>query len=130
MSENEATQQNYESLFSACQENVDTLIDGIKRSVPHYHQSITNIQQEYLQAYENMFDTSIRLQKEFTKKVGITANIPKTILKIFHDMTKESVKASSIQNQMILASIDAVQENIKTYNENVKSFAELNKNNQ
>jgi nitrogen-specific signal transduction histidine kinase len=128
MSENKAVQKNYENIFSACEENVDTLINGIKRSVPHYHQSITNVQQEYMQACENMFDTSIKLQKEYVKKTGIAVNIPETILKIFHNMTKEFVKASSIQNQIALTTIDAIQENIKTFNDNTQSFGELNKN--
>jgi len=128
MSKSKVVQQNYENIFSACQENVDTLINGIKRSVPHYHQSITNIQQEYIQAWENMFDTSIKLQKEYAKKAGIAANIPETTLEIFRDMTKEFVKALSIQNQMTLVTIDATQENIKTFNDNTKSFGDLNKN--
>ena len=68
MTENEIIQNDSEDVFSSCQENVDMLINGIKRSVPHYHQSITNVQQEYLQAYENLFDTSIALQKEYSKK--------------------------------------------------------------
>jgi hypothetical protein len=129
MSKNESVQQNYENIFSACQENMDTLINGIRRSVPHYHQSITNVQQEYLQACESMFYTSIKLQKEYAQKVGIAANVPEATLKIFRQITEEFVKAASVQNQMTLATIDATQENIKTFNDNTKSFAELNKNN-
>ena len=48
MNENKAVQENYGNAFFACQENTDMLINGIRRSVPYYHQSITNIQQEYL----------------------------------------------------------------------------------
>ena len=33
-----------------------------------------------------------------------------------------------LQNQIVLASIDATQQNIKTFNDNAKSFVELNKN--
>jgi hypothetical protein len=44
------------------------------------------------------------------------------------DTTEEIVKATSIQNQMALATIDATQQNIKTFNDNAKSFADLNKN--
>ena len=128
MSKNESVQQNYENIFSACQENMDTLINGIRRSVPHYHQSITNVQQEYLQACEGMFYTSIKLQKEYAEKSGILVNIPEATLKIFRNMTEEFVKAAFIQNQMALATIDATQENIKTFSDNTKSFAELNKN--
>jgi len=33
-----------------------------------------------------------------------------------------------MQNQIALATIDATQQNIKTFNDNAKSFADLNKN--
>ena len=128
MSKNEQTQTNPKDAFSIYQQNVDKLFTSIKQSVPQYHQSITNVQQEYLQAFENMVDSSITLQKEFAKKSGVTANIPEAALKAIRDTTEEIVKAASIQNQMALATIDATQQNIKTFNDNAKSFADLNKN--
>ena len=128
MSKNETTQTNSKDVFSAYQENVDKLFNGIKQSVPQYHQSITNIQQEYLQAYENIVDSTITLQKEYAKKSGLATNIPAASLKMIHDTTEEFVKAASIQNQITLATIDATQQNIKTFNDNAKSFADLNRN--
>lgn len=128
MSKNETTQGNSKDVFSVYQENVDKLFDGIKQSVPQYHQSITNVQQEYLQAYENVVDSSIALQKEFAKKTGIATSIPEATLKVVRDTTEEYVKAASLQNQIALATIDATQQNIKTFNDNAKSFADLNKN--
>ena len=128
MSKNETTQANSKDVFSAYQENVDKLFNGIKQSVPQYHQSITNVQQEYLQAYENIVDSTITLQKEYVKKAGIKTNIPEATLKVIHDTTEEFVKAASIQNQVALATIDATQQNIKTFNDNAKSFADLNRN--
>ncbi len=127
MSKNETT-TNPKDVFSVCQENVDKLFNGIRQSVPQYHQSITNVQQEYLQAYENVIDSTIVLQKEYVKKAGIAANIPEATLKVIHDTTEEFVKAASIQNQITLATIDATQQNIKTFNDNAKSFADLNRN--
>ncbi|MCE9617889.1 MAG: hypothetical protein K8Q88_05965 [Nitrosarchaeum sp.] len=115
-------------MFSVYQENVDKIFSGIRHSVPQYHQSITNVQQEYLQAYENIVDSTITLQKEYAKKAGIATNIPQTTLKVIHDTTEEFVKATSIQNQITLATIDATQQNIKTFNDNAKSFADLNRN--
>ena len=128
MSKNETTQGNSKDVFSVYQENVDKLFTGIKQSVPQYHQSITNVQQEYLQAYENVVDSTITLQKEYVKKAGIAANIPEATLKVIHDTTEEFVKAASINNQVALATIDATQQNIKTFNDNAKSFADLNRN--
>ena len=128
ITKNEQSQNNPKDAFSIYQENVDKVFTSIKQSVPQYHQSITNVQQEYLQAYENMVDSSITLQKEFAKKSGIAANIPETTLKVMRDTTEEFVKGASIQNQIALATIDATQQNIKTFNDNAKSFADLNKN--
>ncbi|MDH5463653.1 MAG: hypothetical protein OEY17_05310 [Nitrosopumilus sp.] len=128
MSKNETTQANPKDLFSVYQENVNKIFNGIKQSVPQYHQSITNVQQEYLQAYENAVDSGISLQKEYVKKAGIASNIPEATLKVIHDTTEEFIKAASIQNQVALATIDATQQNIKTFNDNAKSFADLNKN--
>ena len=128
MSKNETTQKNSKDVFSACQENVDILFTGIKQSVPQYHQSITNVQQEYLQAYETVMDSSITLQKECVTKTGISTNLPDATLKIIHDTTEEFVKAMSMQNQIALATIDVAQQNIKTFNDNAKSFADLNRN--
>ena len=128
MSKNETTQTKSKDVFSVYQENVDKIFNGIKQSVPQYHQSITNVQQEYLQAYENVVDSTITLQKEYVKKAGIAANIPEATLKVINDTTEEFVKATSIQNQVTLATIDATQQNIKTFNDNAKSFADLNRN--
>lgn len=128
MSKSETTKVNSKDIFSIYQENVDKMFNGVRQSVPKYHQSITNVQQEYLQAFENMIDSSITLQKEFVLKAGIVSDVPSASLKVIDDTTEEIVKASSIQNQVLLASIDATQQNIKTFNDNAKSFVELNKN--
>ena len=128
MSNNETTIKNPTDVFSVYQENVDKLFNGIKQSVPQYHQSITNVQQEYLQAYENIVDSTITIQREYAKKAGIATSIPEATLKVIHDTAEEFVKAASIQNQITLATIDATQQNIKTFNDNAKSFADLNRN--
>ena len=128
MSKTETTTGNTKDVFSVYQENVDKLFTSIRQSVPQYHQSITNVQQEYLQAYENVVDSTITLQKEYAKKAGVATTIPEATLKVIRDTTEEFVKAASIQNQVALATIDATQQNIKTFNDNAKSFADLNRN--
>ena len=127
MSKNEQT-LGTKDVFSVYEENVDKLFSGIRHSVPQYHQSITNVQQEYLQAYENIVDSTIALQKEYATKAGITTDIPQATLKVIHDTAEEFVKVASIQNQMTLATMDATQQNIKAFNDNAKSFADLNRN--
>jgi hypothetical protein len=128
LSKNEQTHSNPKDIFSVYQQNVDKFFSGIRTSVPQYHQAITNIQQEFIQAYENIADSTVTLQKEYAKKAGIASNIPETTIKVIQDTTEEVVKATSIQNHVTLATIDAAQQNIKTFNDNANSFAELNRN--
>jgi len=127
MSKNEQT-PGTKDVFSVYHDSIDKIFTGIRQSVPQYHQSITNVQQEYLQAYENVVDSTITLQKEYAKKFGVVTNIPQATLKVMNDTTEEFVKAASIHNQITLATIDATQQNIKTFNDNAKSFADLNRN--
>jgi predicted translin family RNA/ssDNA-binding protein len=115
-------------IYAVYQQNVDKFLSSVKQSVPRYHQSVTNAQQEYVDACENVANSCITLQKEFARKAGITTNVPEAALKVIRDTTEEVVKATSIQNQIALAAIDAAQQNIKTFNDNAKSFADLNKN--
>jgi len=128
MSKNEQTHSSAKDIFSVYQQNVDKFFNGIRTSVPQYHQAITNVQQEFIQAYENIADSAVSLQKEYAKKAGIAASIPEASIKVIQDTTEEVVKATSIQNQVTLATIDATQQNIKTFNDNAKSFADLNRN--
>ena len=114
-------------IYAVYQQNVDKFLSNVKQSVPRYHQSVTNAQQEYVDACENVANSCITLQKEFVSKAGITTNVPEAALKVIRDTTEEVVKATSIQNQIALAAIDAAQQNIKTFNDNAKSFADLNK---
>ena len=128
MSQSKTTQINSKDILSIYQKNIDKIFYGFKKSVPKYHQSITNLQQEYFQAFENMANFSIVLQKEFVTKGNIVSDVPSTTLKMINYTTEEFVKIFSIQNQIVLASIDTTQQNIKTFNDNIKSFGELNKN--
>jgi hypothetical protein len=128
MSNTAQSNPNQKDVFAVYQQNVDKYFNGIKQSVPRYHQSVTNVQQEYLDAVENVINSTIALQKDYATKAGITTNIPSAVLKVIRDTTEEVVKAYDVQNKVTLAAIDSTQQNIKTFNENTKAFADLNKN--
>ena len=125
---NTNTSTSQKDIFAVYQQNVDKYFSGIKQSVPRYHQSVTNVQQEYLDAVENVINSTIALQKDFATKSGITTNVPSAALKVIRDTTEEVVKAYDVQNKVALAAIDSTQQNIKAFNENAKAFADLNKN--
>ena len=128
MNNTKQKQSNTKDLFLVSQQNVNKLFENIRHSVPRYHQSITNVQQEFIQAYENVLTSTVTIQKEYARKTGIVTNIPEAAIKVIQDTVEECVKVTSIQNQVILETLDATQQNIKTFNDNAKSFAELNQN--
>ncbi|GKS66812.1 hypothetical protein YTPLAS73_03590 [Nitrosarchaeum sp.] len=45
----------------------------------------------------------------------------------FVDINKQVVKVNTIQNQIVKTTIDATIQNIKTFNDNVSAFADLNR---
>ena len=123
-----STNNSPKDIFAVYQQNVDKCIDSIKKSVPQYHQAISNVQQEYLQAVENLVNSSFTTQKETSRRAGITSNIPEATLKVIDETTEQLLKGTAVNNQVALAAINATQQNIKTFNDNAKTFADMNKN--
>ncbi|TBR23735.1 MAG: hypothetical protein EPO63_05190 [Candidatus Nitrosotenuis sp.] len=115
-------------IFALYMQNVDKFFNGIEKTIPSYHQSITDLQQEWLQTFENNIKSIVTLQQEFANKAGINTTVPEAALKAIKDTNEEIVKSYSVQNQVFLAAIDATKQNVKTFNDNAKSFADMNKN--
>ena len=115
-------------IFAVYKQNVEKYFSEVEKTAPEYLQSITNLQQEYTAAWKNAIESVISLQQEFATKVGINTNVPAAVVKLVNDATEELIKAKAVQNKLVLASIDAVQQNVKTFNDNAKTFATLNEN--
>lgn len=123
-----STEQQPKDIFALYIQNVDKFFNGVEKTIPSYHQSITDLQQEWLQAFENNIKSVVTLQQEFANKAGINTTVPEAALKAIRDTNEEVVKSYSVQNQVFLAAIDATKQNVKTLNDNAKSFADMNKN--
>ena len=115
-------------VFGVCKQNVDMYFCEVERLLPQYLQSIINLQQEYISSCMNIIESSISLQQEFANKAGINTNVSPAFIKLIDDATEEFIKIRIIQNKAILATIDATQQNVKMFNDNAKTFAELNEN--
>jgi cell division septum initiation protein DivIVA len=115
-------------IFAVYRQNVDKFFDDIEKSLPQYLQSITNLQQEYTEAWKNAFNSVISIQQEYATKTGLNTNVPAAFIKVINDGTEEIIKARSVQTKIALASIDVARQNVKSLNDNAKAFAELNQN--
>tara|TARA_B100001245_G_C22480608_1_gene245073 strand:+ start:85 stop:510 length:426 start_codon:yes stop_codon:yes gene_type:complete len=114
-------------VFSTVEQTVDKQIKSTERVFPNYQTSVTSLQQEYTEAFENIVESSVALQREFANKTGINTALPEATETAVRKTNEQISKVQDVQNKVVLATIDATRQNIKTFNENAKAFADLNK---
>ena len=115
-------------VFSTWKQTSDKYMDAVEKVIQSYHQSVTSLQQEYIQACENAIDSSIEFQRKFANKTGINTNVPEATLKAVRDTNEQVIKSFDVQSKMALAAVDAARQNVQTFANNAKAFAELNNN--
>ena len=106
--------------------NAERFFDEVEKSIPQYHQSITNLQRSYVAAWQKATESAISINHEFATKAGINTSVPAAMAKMVNDTTEEFIKAQAVQNRVMLAAIDATQQAVNTFNENAKMFTGLN----
>ena len=124
---NESNQTLKNDVFSTVEETVGKHVKSAEKSFPNYQTSVTSLQQEYTEAFQNIVDSTIALQREFANKTGINTALPQATESAVNKTNEQISKVQDVQNKMALATIDATRQNIKTFNENAKAFADLNK---
>ena len=125
---NESNKSEKNDVFSTVEQTVDKQVKSTEKSFPNYQASVTSLQQEYTEAFENIVESSIALQREFANKTGINTALPEATETAVRKTNEQISKVQDVQNKVVLATIDATRQNIKTFNENAKAFADLNKN--
>ena len=130
---NQGNQGNHENtstkdVFSSWKQTSDKYFDAVEKSIPSYHQSVTSLQQEYIQACDNAIESTIEFQRKFANKTGINTNVPEATLKAVRDTNEQVIKSFDVQSKMALAAVDAARQNVQTFANNAKAFAELNNN--
>ena len=54
--------QESKDIFSVCKKNVDRFFQEIEKTTPRYQQSVSNLQQDYLDAWKNVISSAIALE--------------------------------------------------------------------
>lgn len=124
----EQTQNKTKDAFTTYQNMVDKVFNNINQSVPKYHQSITDAQQEIFKTLEANVESAIKIQKEIATKSGLPTTIPDVNIRMMQDAADSYIKLADIYNQITLASIGAAQQSVKTSNENAKAINDLSQN--
>jgi len=123
-----STQTQSSDVYSTYKQNVQKYFENISKNTPQYFQAITHLQEECLRACEKTINASVSVHQEFARKTGISTDIPSAAKTAIVDTNKQIVQASTVQNQFVKTTIDTAVQNIKTFNDNVNEFVELNKN--
>ena len=114
-------------VFTTVEETVEKQVKTTEKSFPNYQASVTSLQQEYTEAFQNIVDSTIALQREFANKSGINTALPEATESAVNKTNEQINKVQDVQNKIALATIDATRQNIKTFTENATAFADLNK---
>jgi len=120
--------QTSEDIYDTYKQNVEKYFENAESTAPQYFQALTSIQAECYKTCKNAITSAISLQQEFAKKTGISNELPESAKNVIVDTSKQIIKARSVQNQIVQATTNSVLQNIKTWNDNVGAFTDLNRN--
>ena len=115
---------NHKDVYSVWKDGMDNFYSTIEKSIPQFHQAATNLFQEYAKALNNASSSIVDIQREFATKAGIKSNLPEASINMIHDSAEKINKSLDVQSKVSIASIDAAQQNIKTWNENSSCFCQ------
>jgi len=115
-------------VFAIYKQNVQKCFESVTKNTPQYFQATTHFQEECMKAAQKSFDAAITMQQEFAQKSGLSSDVPDAAKSVIVDFNKQIIQASSIQNQIVKTTVDTTTQNVKTFNDNVSTFTDLNKN--
>jgi len=114
--------------FATFQQSSNKYFADVENSVQRYQQATSDLQDEYIKAWKNVVNANISLQKEFANKTGFNSNLPEATQNVIENITENVIKTRSVRDQIAVATIETAKKNIKTWNDNANTFADLNRN--
>ena len=119
--------QDTKDVFSISKKNSDRFFTEVKKTAPKYRQSMVNLQQDYVDAWKSVINSTILLEQEYAKKAGFLTETSESAIQTIHEMTEASILAYLQQNQLIFDSTKMTKQTFDTFMQNTKSFSSLNK---
>jgi len=120
--------QEPKDIFSVCKKNVDEFFTEIEKSTPTYQQSMQKQQKDYLNAWKTIINSAIAVEQEYATEAGISVDVPEATLTAIREVTQQAIKAYETQNKIAMDTAEATTQAIKSFNDNTKSLASLNRN--
>ena len=129
----ETTTENVEML-DTCKQNMLRTIDEISKYQPQYAQSISNLQQDYLQVTKESINRTFAIQKSWYKNTARNTFTPvaspyaEQYRKQSDEATSQAFHVFDTANRLAIDSLNASRENIKLYSKTVETVTEYNAN--
>jgi len=102
---NESNKTVKNDVFSTVEETVQEQVKSAEKSFPNYQTSVTSLQQEYTEAFQNIIDSTIALQREFANKTGINTALPEATESAVNKTNEQINKVQDVQNKIALATM-------------------------
>ena len=133
MSKSKETATENVEVLDTYKENMLRTIDEVSKYQPKYAQSISNLQQEYLQATKEAINRSFAIQKSWYRNVNtpfapVTLPYAEQFKKQSEEVTSQAFHVFDTANQLAVENIDAARENIKLYSKTFDTMNEYNEN--
>ena len=114
-------------------QNMLRTIDEMSKYQPQYAQSISNLQQEYLQVTKDSINRSFAIQKSWygnvkTPFAPVTVPYAEQYRKQSDEVTSQAFHVFGTANQLAIESLNAARENIKLYGKTCDTMNEYNAN--
>ncbi len=114
-------------IIGVSKKNIERFFNEIEKSTPKYNQTVSKLQQEYIDAWKTVINSAISLEQEYATKAGYKMDVPESVLRTIRDITDISLQAYAQQNKINADTTEATKQAFKTFNQNTKSFATLNR---
>ena len=118
--------KNSDDIFSVYKQSVEKYFSETKAITADYLQSITNLQEELIESRKKNIDSAIAIQKTFATNLGFNFEPPAQAVQMINNLSEQIQKGVELENKMLMTSINTLEKNIGSYNENAKNFSDMN----
>jgi len=115
-------------IFQVSKNNFENYVSEVEKTVPQYFQTMSNYQKTFLDTWKNTFDAVLDVQRKFAQKAQINTELPEATRQSIEQATDEIIKARLVQGQIVNATLDATEKNVKSFNESTEAFVEFQNN--
>jgi hypothetical protein len=120
-------------ILDAYKQNMLRTVDEMSKYQPQYAQSISNLQQEYLQVTKETINRTFAIQKSWygnARNPYFPATVPyaEQYKKQSDQVTSQAFHVFGTANQLAIESLNAARENVKLYGKTCETINEYNAN--